>query len=60
MRVIARQAASGHDTVNVGMMLQLLIPRVEHAEKTDLRAEDASGSAAISIKVWALQQKSSP
>ena len=29
VRVIARQAASGHDTVNVGMMLQLLIPGVE-------------------------------
>jgi len=37
--VIARQAAGGHDAVNVGMMLQLLIPGVEDAEEADLGAE---------------------
>ena len=39
VRVIARQAAGGHDAVNVGMMLQLLIPGVEDAEEADLGAE---------------------
>ena len=37
--VIGRQAASGHDAVNVGVMLQLLIPSVQDAEETDLGAE---------------------
>ena len=38
--MIARQASSGHDTVNVGMMLQLLDSRdVEDAEEADLGAE---------------------
>ena len=37
--VIARQAAGGHDAVNVGMMLQLLIPGVEDAEEANLGAE---------------------
>ena len=39
MGMIARQAASGDDAVNVGMMLQLLIPGVEDAEEADLGAE---------------------
>ena len=37
--VIARQATGGHDAVSVGMMLQLLIPRMQNAEEADLGAE---------------------
>ena len=37
--VIARQAAGGNHAVNVGMMLQLLIPGVENTEEADLGAE---------------------
>ncbi len=39
MGVIARQTAGSHDTVDVGMMLELLIPGVEDAEEADLGAE---------------------
>src|ERR1035438_4066464 len=35
------QAAGGGDTVDVGMMLELLVPGVEHAEEADLRAQVA-------------------
>jgi hypothetical protein len=38
-RVILRQAAGGHDTVNMRVMLEFLIPGVEDTEKTDLRAQ---------------------
>jgi hypothetical protein len=37
--VIERQAASRNDTVDVRMVLEFLIPGVEHAEKADLGAE---------------------
>jgi hypothetical protein len=37
--VISRQAASGNHTVDVGMVLQVLSPGVEHAEEADLGAE---------------------
>ena len=37
--VIARQAAGGNDAVNVGMMLQLLVPGVEDAEEANLGAK---------------------
>ncbi len=33
------EAASGQHTMNMGMMLQLLVPSVEHAEEADLRTE---------------------
>ena len=39
VRVIPGQAAGGHDTMNVRMMLQLLIPGVEDTEKADLGTE---------------------
>ena len=39
MAVVARQAAGSDDAVNVGMMLQFLIPGMENAEKADLGAE---------------------
>ena len=37
--MIGRQAAGGHDAMNVRMMLQFLIPGVEDAEETDLGAQ---------------------
>ena len=39
VRVIAREAAGGHDAMNMRMMLQLLIPGMEDAEKADLGAK---------------------
>lgn len=38
-RVIPREPAGSNDAVNVGVMLQLLIPGVEDAEEADLGAE---------------------
>ena len=38
-RVIPREPAGSNDTVNVGVMLQLLIPGVEDTEETDLSAQ---------------------
>jgi len=35
------QSAGSDDTVNVGMMLQALVPGMEHAEEADLRAQVA-------------------
>jgi hypothetical protein len=40
-RVIRPEAAGGHHAVNVGMVLQSLIPGMEHAEETNLGAEVA-------------------
>ena len=37
--VIERETASGHDTMDVGMKSEFLIPCVQHAEKADLCAE---------------------
>ena len=42
MGMVARQTAGSDDAVNMGMMLQLLIPGMENAEEADLGAE-ASG-----------------
>ena len=39
VRVIRRQAAGSDDAVDVGMMLQLLIPGVKDAEEADLGSE---------------------
>jgi hypothetical protein len=39
MHVIPRQAAGGHNAVNVGMMLELLIPGVKDTEKADVGTE---------------------
>jgi hypothetical protein len=39
LRVIPRQAARSYDAVNVGMMLEFLIPGVEDAEESDFGAE---------------------
>jgi hypothetical protein len=39
LSVILGQAAGGNDAVNVGMMLQLLIPGMEDAEEPDFGAE---------------------
>jgi hypothetical protein len=37
--VIAGESASGDDTVDMGMKLELLVPGVEHTEETDLGTE---------------------
>ncbi len=39
LRVIRRQPAGSHDAVNMGMMLELLIPGVEDTKEADLGAE---------------------
>jgi hypothetical protein len=39
MGMVARQTAGSDDAVNVGMMLQFLIPGMENAEEPDLAAE---------------------
>jgi hypothetical protein len=39
VRAIRGHAARGQDTMEVGMMVQLLAPGVEHREATNLRAE---------------------
>jgi hypothetical protein len=42
--VIERQTTGGHDAMDMGVKLELLVPGVQHAEETDLSAE-MSGSA---------------
>jgi hypothetical protein len=37
--VIGTQPAGGNDARHVGMEAEFLTPRVQHAEKTDFRAE---------------------
>jgi hypothetical protein len=37
--VIGREAAGGNDDMDMRMELQFLVPAVQHAEKSDLRAE---------------------
>ena len=37
--VIPSETAGGEDAVDMGMMLQSLIPGIEHAEEADLRTE---------------------
>ena len=39
MRVVAGETAGGHDTMNMRMVLQLLIPGMEDAKETDLGAQ---------------------
>jgi len=39
LRTICRQTASRNDVMNVGMVLDGLSPRVQHAEETDLGAQ---------------------
>lgn len=39
MRVITRETAGSHDAVNMRMVLQLLIPRMENTEEADFGAE---------------------
>jgi hypothetical protein len=39
MGMVARQTAGSYDAVNMGMMLELLIPRMQNAEEADLGAE---------------------
>lgn len=39
VRMIAGEAAAGYDAMNMGMMLQLLIPGMENAEETYLSAK---------------------
>ena len=58
MGVIARQTAGSHDTVDVGMMLELLIPGVEDAEEADLGAEalGVCGNFEESLRAAAEQQ----
>ena len=41
MGVVGSEASGGGDAVDVGMMLESLVPGMEHAEETDLRAEVA-------------------
>src|SRR6266849_2518825 len=38
-RVIGRQSAGGHHTMGMRVMLEFLIPGVEHTEEADLGAE---------------------
>jgi hypothetical protein len=42
--VIERQTTGGHDAMDMGVVLELLVPGVQQAEETDLSAE-MSGSA---------------
>jgi hypothetical protein len=37
--VIGREAAGGHDTMNVRVKMELLAPTMQYTEKTDLRTE---------------------
>src|SRR3982751_1026336 len=39
LRVILRQSAGRNDTMNMGMVEQVLSPRMQHAEKTNLRTQ---------------------
>jgi hypothetical protein len=39
--VVGSEASSGGHAVDMGMMLQPLVPGMEHAEEADLRAEVA-------------------
>ena len=55
--MIGSEAARGGHAVDVGMMLEALVPGMEHAEEADLCTEVA-GIAAISSKVAALAWKS--
>lgn len=55
--VIERESASGNDAVDMRMVLQLLIPGMEHTEEADLRTEMA-GLRATSISVAALVRNS--
>jgi hypothetical protein len=41
MGVVGSKAASSGNAVDMGMMLQPLVPGMEHAEEADLRAEVA-------------------
>ena len=38
-RVIERQSAGGHDTMDVRVVFEFLIPGVEHTEEADFGAE---------------------
>jgi len=57
--MIRCKAAGGDDAVNVRMMLQALVPGVEHAEEAD-PAPRCRGSRATSSSVAALARKSRP
>jgi hypothetical protein len=59
VRVITRKAAGSDHAVNVGVMLQLLVPGMEDAEETYLGPK-CRESEAISISAWALARNSSP
>ena len=37
--MVRSETACGQHAVDIGMMLQSLVPGMEHAEETDLRAE---------------------
>ena len=37
--VIGREAAGGHDTMNVRVKIELLAPTMQYREKTDFRTE---------------------
>ena len=39
--VVGGKAAGGNDTMDMGMMLQFLIPTMEHAEEADFAAQMA-------------------
>jgi hypothetical protein len=51
--VVRSEAAGGKHAVDMGMMLQSLVPGMEHAEETDLGSK-MLGSRAISSRVAAL------
>src|SRR3954452_11964980 len=57
LRVILRQSAGRNDTMNMGMVEQVLTPRMQHTEKT-ICAPRWSGLAATSSIVSALMRRS--
>ncbi len=58
--VIQRESTGGQHTMDMGMMLESLIPSVQHAEETDLGAEKKSlastpmktGAEEVQSAVW--------
>ena len=57
-RVVGCQTAGGHHAVHMRMMLQTLIPGVEHAEEADLGAEVAGIASDLQQRLGAgLKQK---
>jgi hypothetical protein len=58
-RPIRSYPPGGQDTMQVGVMVELLAPGVQHGETADLRPK-MLGSPAMSWRVWATVRKSKP